>query len=100
MDTRQHIIYELRIGSDRYIGVTAKTCDTISKSVFSRLAKHWYRAHSEGLDWLLCQALRSLPSREAVEVVIHELVQGKTEAHRRERALIHQLTPNLNTDVR
>lgn len=100
MDTRQHIIYELRINGENYIGVTAKTCDTIRKSVFSRLAKHWYRAHSEGLDWLLCQALRTLPSREAVEVVIHELVQGKSAAHRRERELIHMLTPSLNSDVR
>lgn len=99
-DNRNHIIYELRVNGQNYIGVTAKTADSVSKSLRSRVAKHWYRAHSEGLDWLLCRALRTLASRDEIEVVIHEMVQGKAAAHRRERELIRGLRPILNSDQR
>jgi hypothetical protein len=100
MDNRNHIIYELRVNGQNYIGVTAKTQDTIRKSIQARVAKHWYRAQTEGLDWLLCQALRSIATREQIEVCIHEMVQGKAQAHRRERALIRELRPILNSDQR
>jgi len=100
MDNRNHIIYELRVNGQNYIGVTAKTQDTVGKSIQARVAKHWYRAQTEGLDWLLCRALRQLASREQIEVCIHEMVQGKAAAHRRERELIRELRPILNSDQR
>lgn len=100
MDNRNHIIYELRVNGQNYIGVTAKTQKTTQKSLQSRVAKHWYRAQTEGLDWLLCKALRSLATREQIQVVIHEMVQGKAAAHKRERELIRSLKPILNSDQR
>ncbi len=100
MDNRNHIIYELRVNGQNYIGVTAKTCDTTVKSVRSRVAKHWYRAQTEGKNWLLCRALRSLASREQIEICVHEMIQGKAAAHRRERELIRELKPILNSDQR
>ena len=100
MDTRDHIIYELRVNGQNYIGVTAKTQATIRKSIQARVAKHWYRAQTEGLDWLLCKALRTIASREQIEVCVHELVQGKAQAHKRERELIRELHPILNSDQR
>lgn len=97
---RTHIIYELVINGQNYIGVTAKTESTVLKSVRARAAKHFYRAKTEAKDWLLCQALCALNSKEDIEIRVHELVRGKAEAHRREVELRRELRPVLNTDVR
>jgi len=97
---RTHIIYELRVNGASYIGVTAKTETTINKSVLARAAKHFYRAKRESKDWLLCRALRELADKSEIEVLVHETLRGKADAHRRERELIRELNPHLNTDKR
>jgi hypothetical protein len=97
---RTHIIYELRVNGASYIGVTAKTETTINKSVLARAAKHFYRAKRETKDWLLCRALRELADKSQIEVLVHETLRGKAEAHVRERELIRELDPILNTDKR
>jgi hypothetical protein len=97
---RNHIIYELRVNGQNYIGVTAKTESTINKSVLARAAKHFYRAKKESKNWLLCQALRTLNDKSEIEVYVHEVVRGKAEAHRREVELRRELKPVLNTDTR
>jgi hypothetical protein len=97
---RTHIIYELRVNGQRYIGVTAKTETTINKSVLARAAKHYYRAHAEAKNWLLCTALRSVASKNDIEVLVHETLRGKEAAHKRERELIKLINPELNTDKR
>ena len=97
---RNHIIYELRVAGGNYIGVTAKTESTINKSVLARAAKHCYRAKREAKDWALCHALRTLSDKSEIEVLIHEVVRGKAEAHKREVLLRRQINPTLNTDVR
>jgi len=97
---RNHIIYELRIGSDNYIGVTAKTETTVNKSVLARAAKHFYRAKTENKNWLLCAALRTLQDKSEIEVLVHEIIRGKADAHKREVELRRALMPTLNTDTR
>ncbi len=97
---RNHIIYELRVNGQNYIGVTAKTESTVNKSVLARAAKHFYRAKTEGKNWLLCQALRSLQDKSEIEVLVHEVVRGKAQAHKREVELRRILKPALNTDIR
>ena len=97
---RTHIIYELRVNGASYIGVTAKTETTINKSVLARAAKHFYRAKKEAKDWLLCRALRELADKSEIEVLVHETLRGKALAHRRERELIREHNPILNTDKR
>ncbi len=97
---RTHIIYELRVNGQRYIGVTAKTETTINKSVLARAAKHYYRAQKEAKTWALCSALRSLQSKNDIEVLVHETLRGKEAAHKRERELIKLFNPELNTDKR
>lgn len=97
---RTHIIYELRVNGASYIGVTAKTETTINKSVLARAAKHFYRAKKENKDWLLCQALRTLNNKSEIEVLVHETLRGKAEAHKREVELRRALKPTLNTDTR
>ena len=97
---RNHIIYELVVGGENYIGVTAKTESTVLKSVRARAAKHWYRARTESKNWLLCEALRGLASKEDIEIKIHEIVRGKADAHRREVEIRRTVRPTLNTDTR
>ena len=97
---RNHIIYEIITPIGSYMGVTAKTESTALKSLLSRAAKHYYRAKSENKDWLLCQYLRTLDSKELIDIRAHEIVRGKTEAHKRERELIRLYNPALNTDKR
>jgi hypothetical protein len=97
---RTHIIYELRVNGASYIGVTAKTESTINKSVLARAAKHYYRAQKEAKNWALCTALRSLASKADIEVLVHETLRGKADAHKRERELIKLFNPELNTDKR
>lgn len=97
---RNHIIYELVLPQGSYIGVTAKTESTVLKSVRARAAKHYYRAKTETKNWLLCQALRELASKEQIDIRVHEIIRGKAAAHRREVELRRELQPSLNTDVR
>jgi hypothetical protein len=97
---RTHIIYELRVNGASYIGVTAKTESTINKSVLARAAKHYYRAQKEAKNWALCCALRGVASKNDIEVLVHETLRGKAAAHVRERELIKQFNPELNTDKR
>jgi len=97
---RNHIIYELRINGANYIGVTAKTETTINKSVLARAAKHYYRAKTESKNWLLCEALRELTDKNQIEVLVHEVIRGKAEAHKREVELRRAIMPTLNTDTR
>ena len=97
---RTHIIYMLESGDDFYIGVTAKTESTVLKSVRVRANKHFYRAKTEGKNWLLCEALRALNSKEEIEIRVHEIVRGKAAAHRREVEIRRAINPMLNTDIR
>ena len=97
---RNHIIYELRVAGGNYVGVTAKTETTVLKSVRARAAKHFYRAKTETKNWLLCAALRELTSKEEIEIIVHEIVRGKADAHRREVEIRRTVRPTLNTDTR
>ena len=97
---RNHIIYELVLPAGNYIGVTAKTESTVLKSVRARAAKHFYRAKAETKNWLLCEALRGLESKEQIEIRVHEIVRGKADAHKREVEIRREVRPTLNTDTR
>jgi hypothetical protein len=97
---RNHIIYELVVNGQNYVGVTAKTESTVNKSVLSRAAKHFYRAKKEHKDWSLCVALRELNDKSEIEVYVLEVVRGKAAAHKREVELRREYKPTLNTDTR
>lgn len=97
---RSHIVYELVVPRGNYIGVTAKTESTVAKSVRVRANKHFYRARTEGKDWILCVALRELASKDDIEIVVHAIVRGKAQAHKEEVRIRRAVRPNLNTDVR
>ena len=97
---RAHIVYELDINGLTYIGVTAKTESTALKSAKTRAAKHFYRAHTENKDWLLCVALRELSDKKQIKVRILGTARGKRAGHDLEVALRRELQPALNTDTR
>lgn len=97
---RNHIIYQILGPEGCYVGVTAKTESTVLKSIRARVAKHYYRAQKETKAWALCELLRGYASKELIDVRVLEIVRGKAEAHRRERALIRELNPVYNTDKR
>jgi hypothetical protein len=97
---RTHIIYQITVGRKLYIGVTAKTQSTVLKSVRSRIAKHFYRSQTEGLNWLLCNELRKLDCKEDIQFEVLATMRGKSAAHVYERELIRTLRPKLNTDIR
>lgn len=96
---RNHIIYQLSVGRDHYIGVTAKTESTVQKSVQTRWNKHIYRSRSEAKSWRLYQAIRA-HGADAFTVKIMAVIRGKKPAHQYERDLLRRLRPVLNTDMR
>ena len=97
---RTHIVYELNVLGLTYIGVTAKTESTVLKSVKTRAAKHFYRAKKENKNWLLCEALRQLDSKEEILVRVLAVTRGKAEGHKLEVQLRREHEPALNTDCR
>jgi len=82
-----------------YIGVTVVEKRNPQYSLKRRWQKHVSRALTEGKVWKLCAAIRRHGS-EKFSVEIVETVRGKETAHKRERQLIRELRPSLNTDVR
>lgn len=97
---RTHVVYELNVNGLTYVGVTAKTESTALKSARTRAAKHFYRAHTEGKDWLLCIALRELGDKKEIGVRVLGTARGKAAGHDLEVELRRQLNPALNTDCR
>ena len=77
----------------QYIGVTA---GFRLKDLRVRVNKHVQRALREDKDWLLCKEIRK-HGPESFTYQILEIVRGKVEAHARERELIGELCPALNT---
>ena len=97
---RPHIIYQLTVGNKSYVGVTFVRKQSVAKTMRARIIQHWYNAHNHNYQWGLSAALRKLDSIEDVEYEVLERVKGKQAAHARERELISELRPKLNTDIR
>ena len=96
---RKHLIYSLSINGREYIGVTFVDKGRINASLTRRWNKHVNRALNEGKDWKLCVAIRKYGA-DNFTVSVLEVVRGKSAAHIRERELIKERKPKLNTDVR
>lgn len=96
---RNHIIYQITVDGQAYVGITYKE-KTVAHSLQRRAHKHYYRATVEQKQWLLCKALRTLASKELIDIRPLEIVRGKAQAHKRERELIAEMKPQLNSDKR
>ena len=91
---RNHVIYRMIIGDQSYIGLTVANGRAFGKAVKLRVQKHISRAVREDKDWSICEALRSV---DTVEYEVLEVVRGRKPAHQRERVLIAEMAPTLNT---
>jgi hypothetical protein len=93
---RNHVIYAVTAEGQKYIGLTVANGQAYLRSVKVRVQKHISRALKEDKDWSFCQFIRENP-----EVVLRyevlEVVRGRKAAHSRERELIAEQTPSLNT---
>ena len=91
---RNHVLYQLTIGQETYIGLTVAIGQAYLRSVKVRVQKHMSRAKKESKDWAICEALRS---DDVVQYEVLEVVRGRKAAHSRERELIAEWAPSLNT---
>jgi len=95
-DTR-HAVYcitNIQTGA-QYIGITV--CGgQVKQALKVRFQKHVRRALTEGKDWSLCCSIREHgPENHIYELL--EIVRGRKPAHAREREIIAELNPALNT---
>ena len=95
-DTK-HVVYVITntVTAEQYIGITV--CgQKVRKALKVRMQKHVRRAVTENKDWALCASIRE-HGAEAFTYGIVEFVRGRKPAHARERELIAQYNPALNT---
>ena len=92
---RNHIVYQITCVTtgEFYIGITV---GSLLRQLKVRVQKHVRRALTESRDWNLCKAIREYQP-ENFEYQILEIIRGKPQAHARERELINELFPALNT---
>jgi hypothetical protein len=95
---RNHVLYRVECvdTGDSYIGVTVAQGHAFLRSVKVRWQKHVSRAKCENKNWSFCAALRDNADCEWRYEVL-EIVRGRKPAHQRERQLIAEYEPTLNT---
>jgi hypothetical protein len=94
---RNHVIYCITAESgEQYIGLTVAEGNAFLRSVKVRVQKHLSRAKREDKDWSLYAFLRSNPEVQLTYEVV-EVVRGRKPAHQREREIIAERAPELNT---
>lgn len=91
---RNYILYSVTCDGQDYIGLTVARGRAYLRSVKVRVQKHLSRARCEDKDWAFCEALREA---ENVQYEIIEVVRGRKNAYSRERELIAEYAPKLNT---
>lgn len=97
---RTHIVYQLRVDGQRYIGITFVRKQSIKKTMRARIKQHWYNANTHQYGWVLSEAIRNLDNIEDIGYEVLAKVKGKIEAHKLERLAIQRRKPQLNTDIR
>ena len=95
---RNHVIYQVvcQDTGDVYIGLTVATGRAFLRAVKVRWQKHVSRAIREDKEWTMCQFLRDNTDATYTYQVL-EVVRGRKPAHQRERELIAEIGPSLNT---
>lgn len=95
---RNHVIYLITNAStgDTYVGLTVAQGQAYLRSVKVRWQKHVSAALNDGKEWAFSKALRENTTAMWNYKVL-EIIRGRKNAHQRERQLIKELSPNLNT---
>lgn len=91
---RNFVLYQLNVDGQTYIGLTVAIGRAFLRSVKVRVQKHRSRALIENKDWSLCRAIQNA---EVIEYSVIEVVRGRKNAYQRERELIAEYSPELNT---
>ena len=92
-----HAVYTITnlVTGDYYIGITVCS-GSVKRALKVRFQKHIRRAVTENKSWALCNSIREFSSEmHVVEFV--EKIRGRKPAHARERELIREYAPALNT---
>jgi hypothetical protein len=97
---RNYVLYQISAEgtSDTYIGLTVSTGRAFLRSVKVRIQKHLSRANRESKDWSIYQFIRE-NSEVKLQYEVLEVVRGRKAAYQRERQLIAECQPTLNTFV-
>ena len=95
---RNHVLYRVicQDTGDSYVGLTVAQGQAFVRSVKVRWQKHASRAVRENKNWSMCQFIRDNIGADFTYEVL-EVVRGRKPAHQRERELIAELEPTLNT---
>ena len=91
---RNYILYQLTVDNQTYIGLTVAVGRAFLRSVKVRVQKHRSRALIENKDWSLCRAIQNA---DTIEYAVLEVIRGRKNAYARERELIAEYQPELNT---
>lgn len=94
---RTHLIYVItnQVTSQQYIGITVKNA-TVFRTLKRRIQKHVQRALAEDKSWALSESIRAYGSENFTFGLI-DTIRGRKPAHQRERQLIAEYNPALNT---
>jgi hypothetical protein len=95
-DTK-HVVYCITntTTGQQYIGITV--CgQQVRKALKVRMQKHVRRAVTENKDWALCKSIREYGTLAHTYGIV-EFVRGRKPAHARERELIAEFNPALNS---
>lgn len=94
---RNYILYQIVASTgDNYIGLTVANGRAFLRSVKIRVQKHLSRAKCENKNWSFCEFIRDNPDIQLTYEVI-EVIRGRKNAYHRERELIADFQPTLNT---
>lgn len=93
---RNYVLYRLEAGEDSYIGLTVACGRAFLRSVKVRVQKHFSRAKREDKGWALYSFLRE-NQEVSLRYEVLEVVRGRKAAYQRERELIAEFEPTLNT---
>jgi hypothetical protein len=95
---RNYLIYVITnvVTNEQYVGITVKNPGGVQKTLHRRIQKHVQRATTENKNWSLCESIRRYGSG-AFEYGFVEQIRGRKPAYQRERELIAQYNPVLNT---
>lgn len=78
-----------------YVGLTRKGSTTPRKAMLTRWAKHESRARCENRAWAIYDHMRD--GFVDFEHEVLETVRGRAAAYARERELVKEMRPELNT---
>lgn len=92
-----HAVYVITntLTQEQYLGITVCS-GNVKQALKVRMQKHLRRALTENKNWALCVSLREHGAENHTYGLL-EIVRGRLAAHARERELIREFNPALNT---